>query len=387
MGTATSSGAAIRHTQSSGIARRFVESKLASADITINGGRPFDPWVLDDRFYDRVFWQGTLGLGEAYVEGWWECEALDQFFHRILSSGLAKATQWSFAELANILQARFFNLQNLSRAWQVGEQHYDVGNDLYRRMLDSRLVYTCAYWQNARTLDEAQEAKLDLVCRKIGLRASDHILDIGCGWGSFAKYAAENYGAAVDGITISKKQIALGNTLCRGLPVDLKLMDYRMLNQTYDHIVSLGMFEHVGEKNYRTYFETAARSLKDDGLFLLHTMGSGETFHTGDPWLMKHIFPNGMVPSINQIGKAIEGLFVIEDLHNFGADYDRTLMQWFRNFDRTWSEIEANYPEDFYRKWKYYLLSLAGVFRARHVHLWQIVLSKRGVRGGYTRPE
>jgi cyclopropane-fatty-acyl-phospholipid synthase len=371
----------------SGFARRIIAAKLKTAGIHINGNRSFDPQVIDERFYARVLIQGPLGLGEAYMEGWWECEALDQFFHRVLAAGIDKPIRWNFAAVASALQFRLLNLQTMKRAWQVGEQHYDVGNDLYHRMLDSRLVYTCAYWRNAHTLDEAQEAKLDLVCRKIGLKKEDHILDIGCGWGSFAKFAAERYGASVDGITVSKEQITLGNSLCHGLPINLKLMDYRKLHGVYEHIVSLGMFEHVGVKNYRVYFETAARCLRDNGLFLLHTIGQPETCNYIDPWISRYIFPNGMIPSMSGIGKAIEGLFVIEDLHNFGAYYDKTLLHWFENFDRGWEEIKGRYPENFYRKWKYYLLSSAGAFRARSIHLWQIVLSKHGIPGGYVRPE
>ncbi|ADV81231.1 Cyclopropane-fatty-acyl-phospholipid synthase [Terriglobus saanensis SP1PR4] len=372
--------------ESRGFAKRKIDAWLESAGVSANGNQPWDPQVIDDRFYNRVLLKGSLGLGESYMEGWWECEALDEFFCRVLTAGLLDRTSLNFATLLNGITARLFNLQTAKRAWKVGETHYDVGNDLYKRMLDSRLVYTCAYWQNATTLDEAQEAKLDLVCRKIGLQNSDHILDIGCGWGSFAKFAASRYGAFVDGVTISREQVELGNILCREYPVNLKLMDYRNVDTVYDHIVSLGMFEHVGNKNYRTFFQKASQCLKDDGLFLLHTIGSGTTSNIVEPWIMKHIFPNGMIPSMAQIGKGIEGLFVIEDVHNFGADYDRTLMQWFENFDSTWSEIKKNYPDNFYRKWKYYLLSSAGAFRSRHLHLWQIVLSKRGVRNGYARP-
>jgi cyclopropane-fatty-acyl-phospholipid synthase len=363
-----------------------VEKLLATADIKIGGDRPWDIRVLNDDLYRRVAFQGTLGLGDAYVDGWWECDALDQFFYRVLKAGLGSESKVGFTAFLNFLQARFLNLQNRKRAFQVGEEHYDAGNDLYKLMLDKRLVYTCGYWRDADNLDDAQEAKLDLVCRKIGLKESDHILDIGCGWGSFAKFAAEKYGASVDGITISKEQVALGNELCKGLPVDLKFMDYRDLDGQYDKIVSLGMFEHVGVKNYRTYFEAAEHSLKDDGLFLLHSIGFGESTETTDPWIAKYIFPNGMLPSVAYIGKAIEDLFIVEDLHNFGAYYDLTLMAWFNNFEKGWPQIKDRYSEKFYRMWKYYLLSCAGAFRARHLQLWQIVLSKKGVLGGYVRP-
>ena len=338
----------------------------------------------NERLYNRVIRYGTLGLGEAYMDGWWDANQLDVFIHKVLSAHLDKAIEINLASVLTILKAFLFNLQSSARAFVVGERHYDLGNDLYEAMLDTRMVYTCGYWKDTKSLDEAQEAKLDLVCRKIGLKEGDRILDIGCGWGSFAKYAAEKYGASVVGITVSKEQAALARANCAGLPIEIRLQDYRDARDRFDHIVSLGMFEHVGVKNYRTYFEVANRCLKDGGFFLLHTIGYVRSQLTSDPWIEKYIFPGGVIPSIAQIGKAIEELFLVEDLHNFGADYDKTLMAWFRNFDAAWPKLKEKYDDRFYRMWKYYLLSCAGAFRARDIQLWQIVLSKNGVPGGYT---
>ncbi|MDP3956940.1 MAG: cyclopropane fatty acyl phospholipid synthase [bacterium] len=358
---------------------------LAEADIQINGNRPWDMVVHDERFYKRALFGGSLGLGESYMDGWWDVERLDEFFTKVFRMRLDRR----ISQTKRILQAIasiLFNKQSLKRAFEVGERHYDIGNDLYTAMLDKRLTYTCGYWSGhprASGLDEAQENKLDLVCRKLNLKKGQKILDIGCGWGSFAKYAAERYGVLVTGITISKEQAALARTLCTGLPVEIILEDYRKISGTFDHIVSLGMFEHVGYKNYRTYMKVASRHLKDGGLFLLHTIGGNETTLIGDPWFHKYIFPNGMFPSIAQIGASIENLFVMEDWHNFGADYDKTLMAWFANFDAAWPRLKSKYGDRFYRMWKYYLLCVAGSFRARDSQLWQIVLSKNGVDGGY----
>ena len=245
--------------------------------------------------------------------------------------------------------------------------------------------------QAERNLDEAQEAKLDLVCRKIGLKKSDRVLDIGCGWGSFLKFASETYGAKGTGVTVSKNQVALAKEVCQGLPIEILLQDYRDVKGSFDHIVSLGMFEHVGVKNYRTYMQKAHDLLKDGGLFLLHTIGVSQPLEFVDPWVEKYIFPNSILPAPVEVSKAMEGLFTIEDWHNFGADYDKTLMAWFENFDAAWPQLSAKYSDPsiplraskFYRMWKYYLLSFAGSFRARNLQLWQIVLSKRGVPGGY----
>ena len=172
---------------------------------------------------------------------------------------------------------------------------------------------------------------------------------------------------------------------CEGLPIEIRVQDYRLITEQYDHIVSLGMFEHVGPKNYHTYFEVANKALKDDGLFLLHTIGGAESKVGPDPWIHKYIFPNGMIPSIQNIGAALEQNFILEDLHNFGAYYDRTLMAWFNNFNAGWDELKSDYSERFYRMWKYYLLACAGAFRARDLQLWQMVLSKTGVNGVYQR--
>ncbi len=365
-------------------ARSFVTDLLAKADVKINGGRPWDIIVHDERVFARILSHGTLGFGEAYMDGWWDCEALDETIDRILSAELDKAVQITPALVWFFVKTWLFNRQKRSRAFQVGEEHYDLGNDLYEAMLDKRMVYTCGYWKNAKNLDEAQEQKLDLVCRKIGLKKGDRVLDIGCGWGSFAKFAAEKYGAQVVGITVSVEQAELARKNCAGLPIEIRVQDYREVNEKFDHIVSLGMFEHVGDKNYRTYMQVAERCLKDDGLFLLHTIGGTVSVHGSDPWFDKYIFPNGMLPSVAQIGKSIEKLFVVEDWHNFGAYYDPTLMAWFKNFDAAWPKLKGKYSERFYRMWKYYLLVMAGTFRARLMtELWQIVLSKKGVRGGY----
>ena len=366
--------------------RKWVEGLLGLADVRVNGDRPWDLQVKDERVFGRVLRQGTLGLGEAYMDGWWDAPKLDEFFHKVVAADLKRKVGLSWPLIKTVIRAAFLNLQSYRRAFEIGERHYDNGNDLYQAMLDKRMTYTCGYWSGkpkAGTLDEAQEAKLDLVCRKLGLKAGEHVLDIGCGWGSFAKFAAERYGARVTGITVSREQAELGRETCKGLPVELRLEDYREVRGEFDHVVSLGMFEHVGKKNYRVFMKIVDRCLAEGGLFLLHTIGSKRSVNSTDPWIGKYIFPNGMLPSMKQIAKAAEGLFVMEDWHNFGADYDPTLMAWFRNFEKAWPSLRGKYGERFHRMWKYYLLSCAGAFRARHIQLWQMVFSKKGVSGGY----
>ncbi|MCX6808026.1 MAG: cyclopropane fatty acyl phospholipid synthase [Patescibacteria group bacterium] len=362
---------------------------LASADIKINGNRAWDIQIHNPKLFARVLSKGTLGLGEAYMDGWWDCKALDQFIDKILRAQLDKVIGWKHL-IWLFLKACLVNLQSEGRAYKIGEHHYDIGNDLYQRMLDKYMTYTCGFWDDgAKNLNEAQMEKLDLVCRKIGLQPGMKVLDIGCGWGSFAKFAAEKYGAKVVGITVSKEQAELGKKMCAGLPIELRLQDYRQLKGQFDRVVSLGMIEHVGHKNYRDYMEVAHRCLKESGLFLLHTIGSNNTVFTADAWVSKYIFPNGHLPSIRQIGKSIEKLFVMEDWQNFGANYDKTLIAWHDNFANAWDELKKldpkKYTDRFYRMWSYYLLTCAGAFRARDIQLWQIILSPHGVDGGYKR--
>ena len=357
---------------------------LAEADIEVGGLRPWDLQVHDERVFSRTLAYGSLGFGEAYMDGWWDCKDIEGMLARIFRAGLDRHII-GWRTLLFALSARLVNRASPRRAFEVGRRHYDVGNDLYQAMLDHRMVYTCGYWNNASNLDEAQEAKLDLVCRKIGLKSGMRILDIGCGWGSFAKFAAERYGAEVVGVTVSKRQVELGRELCKGLPVELKLQDYRDINtsQPYDRVVSLGMFEHVGYKNYAEFMRVVRKALKPEGLFLLHTIGANTTRHANNTWIDKYIIPNSMLPSIVQIGRAIEPSFMMEDWHNFGLDYVKTLRAWDKNIEAAWNALETNYDERFRRMWRFYLRSSSATFLARRNQLWQIVLSPEGIKGGY----
>lgn len=365
--------------------QQFLAEMLEKADIHINGDRDWDLQLNAYGVLDDALARGNLGLGERYIEGDWEAENLDEFFFRLIRARLPE--QVSHSKLVfHHLRTRLVNLQTVKRAFQVGEAHYDLGNDFYAAMLDKRMTYTCGYWKNAKTLDEAQEAKLDLICRKLDLKPGMRVLDIGCGWGSFMAYAAEHYGVECVGLTISKEQAEYGKQLMqRGLPVEFRLQDYRDETEQFDRIVSVGMFEHVGRKNYREYMHVANRCLKDDGLFLLHTIGKNVRNTSPDPWIDKYIFPNGELPTLSQVTDAAETLFVVEDVHNFGADYDRTLMAWHKNFEASWPQFKDQFSERFYRMWRYYLLSCAAAFRARDIQLWQFVLSKKGMLGGYGR--
>jgi cyclopropane-fatty-acyl-phospholipid synthase len=359
------------------------------ADIQVGGSRPWDMRVHHPATFDRILTRGSLGLGESYMDGWWDCDQVDELITRILRARLDEQVGrvgWLWASL----KARLTNLQSSQRAWQVGEMHYDLGNDLYEAMLDPSMAYSCAYWTVAQTLAQAQEAKLDLICQKLQLKPGMTLLDIGCGWGSLMLFAARHYRVQCVGLTISKEQARLGTQKARDLPVRFELADYRQFNpqgeQRFDRIASIGMFEHVGHKNYRVYFDMARRCLCNDGLFLLHTIGKNRAGSSIDPWIERYIFPNGVLPSASEIAQYSEDTFVMEDWHNLGEDYDKTLMAWHARFEAAWPALKARSGERFYRMWRYYLLCCAGTFRARDNQLWQVVLSPRGQAGGYRRP-
>lgn len=365
--------------------RKHIETMLDRADIGLEGKRPWDIQIKNKRLFQRVLAKGSLGFGEAYMDGWWDSESLDQLVARLIKSHLDEQFK-SFILIIDAVKAKLLNRQSSSRAFLVGKNHYDIGNDLYRRMLDSRMIYSCGYWKDAKNLEDAQRDKLELTCRKLHLKPGQKVLDVGCGWGGTARYMAENYGVAVVGVTVSAEQATLARENCRNLPIEIRVQDYRTLQGEFDRIVSIGMFEHVGYKNFRTYFKKINELMKDDGLFLLHTIGGNTPAKRTDPWIERYIFPNGMIPSSQQISSSFEGYFVLEDWHNFGHDYDKTLMAWYENFKNSWSELQKNYDERFRRMWTYYLLASAGSFRARENQLWQIVLAKEELSENYYFP-
>jgi cyclopropane-fatty-acyl-phospholipid synthase len=364
--------------------REAVEQLLVLADIETGGSEPWDLRIHHPGFYDRVWTGRNLGLGESYMEGWWDCPQLDAFFARLLRAGVEDRLKVTLPMAFKTLVHRLLNFQTKHRAKEVIFRHYDLGNRLYQAMLGPTMNYSCGYWKGARNLEEAQRNKMDLICQKLMLKPGMRLLDIGCGWGAMAGHAARHYGVEVVGITLSEPQRQFAEDACQGLPVTFRLEDYRDLPaQSFDRIVSIGMFEHVGHKNYGVFMDTLHRLLAEDGIALLHTIGNSQSRAAGDPWMMKYIFPNGEVPSVTQVSRSLEGRFVMEDWHNIGADYDRTLMAWYQNFTHHWAELEPLFDQRFFRMWSYYLLSCAGAFRARSVQLWQVVLSKHGLPGGF----
>ncbi len=361
---------------------RNLRALLGDADIRIDGGRPWDLQVHDERLFHRVMAEGSLGAGMAYMDGWWDVEQLDDFFCRLLRAGLDQRMR-NLVVLGQIMVSRIANLQSRWRSRRVAEQHYDLSNPLYQAMLGSTMQYTCAYYGPdgaETTLDEAQRAKMDLVARKLHLEPGMRVLELGGGFGELARFLADRHGCEVVSYNISRRQVEYARTLCKGLPVEICQQDYREAagrSDQFDRVVSVGLMEHVGPKNYRGFFELVRDRLKAGGLALIHTIGGNISRTRADRWINKYIFPGGVIPSERQLARAREGLFVLEDWHNFGPDYDRTLMNWEANFVAAWPQLKDSeqLDERFYRMWRYYLLSCAGAFRARGLHLWQLVLS------------
>ncbi len=364
-----------------------MEALLGDVGVTVNGPAPWDIHVHDDRFYGRALREGDLGIGETYALGWWDCDRLDELACRVYSRDLLAYTRPGWRAVLSVLAHRLFNLQSRRRAPQVAEAHYDLGNEFFEQMLGRTMAYSCGYWRHAADLDQAQDDKHELICRKLQLRRADLVLDIGCGWGAFAQYAARNYGCHVTGITISEKQCNYAREFCAGLPVEVYPYDYRDEPLRglgpFDKVVSVGMFEHVGRKNYRPYMTIVHDLLSDAGLFLLHAIGANGSSGIG-PWVDRYIFPNSELPHLADVVGALKGLFVMEDWHNFGADYDKTLLAWHANLERPGTARKYLNTPRLSRRWRYYLMTCAGVFRVRNrTQLWQVVLSKHGVPNGY----
>jgi cyclopropane-fatty-acyl-phospholipid synthase len=360
----------------------FLRDLLAKADVTLNGNKPWDLRVRDDRALARIIRDGSLGFGEAFMEGWLDCDRIDELAYRAYQANLAEQIEVKTAIL-EALKVRLNPFGSKSRSHEIGEFHYDTGNDLFELMLDPHMIYSCGYWKRAQTLEQAQRDKLELICRKLDLKPGQRLLDIGCGWAGLARYAAEHFGVQVVGITVSKEQAELGRTLAGDLPVEIRIIDYREMNEGFDRVVSVGMFEHVGRRYFPDFFAAAERCLKPSGLFLLHTVGY-QREEAINPWYDKYIMPGVEFPTIANIANSAGDRLAMENLHVWdGSHYDRTLMAWWDRFDASWHRLKGKYDERFYRMWKLYLQGCAGAFRADRMRVWQLVFSKDRPQGGY----
>jgi len=362
----------------------IVKKAYRKGGVTINGNQPWDIKVHNNEFYARVGNDGPLGLGETYMEGMWDCDDICELSRKTFKNNIYKVYMNRWNRFLNFVELYFFNNQTKQKAWEVGQKHYDTGNDLFESFLDPNMQYSCGYWRTAKDLNQAQFDKMELIAKKLMLKPGMRVLDVGCGWGGLAKHLAKNYGVKVVGITISKEGARYAQDVCAGLKVDIRLQDYRDLDEKFDRIVSVGMFEHVGHHNYDDFFSMAHRCLKDDGIFLLHTIGvNHHDLPLTEPWLHTYIFANGILPYYKHISDHIEARFIIEDWQNFGYDYSKTLLAWYDNFIKSWPKLQSKYGDKFFRMWKYYLLFAAGSFQSRKLQVWQVVLTKSGHEQGY----
>ncbi len=372
----------------------LIESLLEGTGVRLDGDRPWDIRVNRERLYRRAL-RGSLGFGEAYIDGDWDCEALDELFRRLLSANTQKRPLIRAARAVKSLQSRLMNLQTRRRSRAVAEEHYDLDHRMYALFLGPWNQYTCCFFDGTDDLERAEVVKLEMLCDKLELRAGDRLLDIGCGWGGFAKYAASTRGCEVTGISLSDAQIHYATEYTRGLPVTIRRLDYRDLPDSglapFDKISIVGMIEHVGYKNYAGLLGIVHDMLKPDGLFLLHTIGNNERSTVVDPWIEKYIFRNSMAPAMSQLADASEGRFVIEDWENYGHHYVPTLQAWYERFNANWDRIRTlitarPFDERFRRMWNYYLMSSKAAFDVEHLHLWQLVMTRRNSgRGVYRR--
>jgi cyclopropane-fatty-acyl-phospholipid synthase len=373
------------------------ESLLEGTGVRVGGGRPWDIRVNDDRLYRRAL-RGSLGIGESYMDGDWDCDALDEMFRRVLGSGAQHRPLVRAAGALKALQSRLTNLQTKRRSRAVAEEHYDIDHRMYAHFLGPWNQYTCCFFDGTTDLERAEVIKLEMLCDKLELKAGDRLLDIGCGWGGFAKYAAQTRGCEVTGISLSDEQIRYAVDYTKGLPVTIRKLDYRDLPDSglppFDKISIVGMIEHVGYKNYAPLMGVVHQMLKPDGLFLLHTIGNCEKTIVVDPWIEKYIFRNSMAPAMSQLSDAAEGKFVIEDWENYGHHYVPTLQSWYDRFNANWDRIRAipakrPFDERFRRLWNYYLMSCKAAFEVEKLHLWQLVMTRiqsgRGVYGRVMR--
>jgi len=354
--------------------------------------------IQDPRFYRQVVLNGSLGAAEAYIRGYWQCENLVDLVRIFCrNSDVAAGMEKGAARILNLLKiaAHRMRRNTLSGSRQNISDHYDLGNDFFALFLDSTLAYSCAIFpeQNS-TLHQASTAKFDRICRKLDLKANDHVLEIGAGWGGFALHAAENYGCRVTTTTLSPKQYAFAKNMIekRGMASRINILqeDYRNLKGSYDRIVSIEMIEAVGYEYFDAYFEKCSALLKSDGLMLLQAITfpdrDFERYRRSADFIQKYIFPGGCLPSLGAINRSISRSTDLRliDLEDITRHYPETLALWRRNFHANIAGIKAmGFTEVFIRTWHYYFCYCEGGFRERAIGDVQIVLAKQDFRDEY----
>lgn len=395
-------GSGLKKRPVAGIEQKVVSEVFKAAGVRIGAKGSHDLAVNDPAFFRRLLGDPLLQFGETYMDGLWDSPAVDEVVAKLFSAerdGRISTVLplWRVPGLAGLalirhgyryIRDRLTNRQTRARSTTVAEEHYDAGNELYRLMLDPTLTYTSGVWAPGYTLEDAQNAKYDLIARKLGLKPGQRVLDIGSGFGGFARFAAKNYGAKVTGITISIEQLKAARALSAGVEgVEFLYSDYRDIphrfpKDAFDHVVSIEMIEAVGPKNLAEYFQAAHAALKDGGRFVIQAIANNRDVFNNNPWAGKYIFRDGVAPSTEQVDKAARRAFGRPvDRQRITGHYDKTLMAWHENFTRAWPQLKGEYGERFKRMWDFYLLAAAGLFRAGDIQLDQTVYVKGGRPG------
>lgn len=355
------------------------------AGITLSdkpSNEPLTITVNNKQFYKNMVSNGELGFAESYMDGHWDCSDLSAITYQLLinldklENALMKQSLTVGASLLKQHISRLFQYNTREISKKMIEVHYDIGNDLYEKMLGKTMGYTCAYYYKPNmTLDEAQIAKFELVARKLHLKEGMTVLDMGCGWGQQAKYIADKYKVTILAVSLSKEQINWANENNKSDRVTYKLMDYRDVKGKFDRVYSIGMLEHVGLNNYPVFFNKSYDVLKDDGILLVHFISTNPPKAKLSPFIDKYIFPNAYIPKKKDIiGSFLDNKWSLEDWQNIGVSYNTTLLAWYDNI-KDWKGLD-NYDKRFRRMWEFYLLGCASSFKAENDCLWQIVFTK-----------
>jgi cyclopropane-fatty-acyl-phospholipid synthase len=353
---------------------------------SFGSGAPVRLDIRDRAFFRRLATRGKLGLGESYTAEEWESDDLVALFELLLRN--ADAVSEHHARVRRLLELRpRLNRRNgLVRARRNIAYHYDLGNDLFRLMLDETMTYSCAVFERPdMTLAEAQRAKYERLCRKLELEAGDHVLEIGCGWGGFAHYAATTYGCRVTGLTISHEQAVVARERNAGLPVEILEQDYRTVGGEYTKVVSIEMLEAIGEDQYGTYFATIDRVLARGGRAAVQTILVPEQrwdrYRKTPDWIERYIFPGCLIPSLASLTDAAakHSQLAVYEVDEIGPHYAETLRRWRASFHERIDEVRAlGYDRRFERTWDFYLAFCEAGFRTRALRDVHLLLQRAG---------
>ena len=369
---------------------RYIEKgriKVAFPDgreQTYGEGSPGVTWVIRSKAALRkMLAHPELNLGETYIDGEWDVK--DGSLHDLvtllrvnLEAAMAREGGGAFSALLGAFQ----KVNTLASSRRNVSHHYDLDESLFRAFLDDNMHYSCAYFEREdASLEDAQNAKARHIMNKLHLREGQRVLDIGCGWGSLALYLAEHAGVSVKGVTLSKEQLRVARAEAekRGLGnrVQFDLQDYREVDETFDRIVSVGMFEHVGKAHYRTFFEQLGKCLKRGGTALLHTIGSTKPPTPTNPWITRHIFPGGYIPSFSELAPKVEASELnLTDLEVLRLHYAYTLREWHKRFQEVRQEFVKSRGERFCRIWELYLVFCQTAFELGELVVFQLQLAK-----------